>query len=252
MKFSTPLVRGRLVRRYKRFLADVELTAGHGGSGESDGEIVVAHCANPGSMAGLAEPGAEVWLSPANNPKRKLKWTWELVRDSMTGGLVGIQTNRANTIVEDALQAGLVDPSLRFDRLRREVKYGTGSRVDFLLETDNGPPCYLEVKSVTLRRSLHPPHHAEFPDAVTARGARHLQELAIVRKDGARAVLIYLVQRNDCDSVGLAADIDPAYAAAAREALSSGVEMFGLQCAVTPEEIVVLRALPLGPLPAAQ
>jgi len=244
MKFSEPLVQGRLIRRYKRFLADVELPTG--------GYMVVAHCANPGSMAGLAEPGAEVWLSPSSNPKRKLKWTWELVRDAGTGGLVGIHTGRANAIVEDALTAGLVDPSLRFDRFRREVKYGTGSRVDFMLESDAGPPCYLEVKSVTLRRSLQRPHHAEFPDAVTARGARHLQELANVKKAGARAVLVYLVQRDDCDTVGLAADIDPAYAAAAQDAVSHGVEMFALRCRLSPEEIIATGPLPMAPLPPAR
>lgn len=249
MEFSAPLVRGRLVRRYKRFLADVQLSDDGNRHGEN---LVVAHCANPGSMAGLAEPGAAVWLSPSDNPKRKLKWTWELVRDGVTGGLVGIHTGRANAIVEEALRAGRVDPTLQFDRLRREVKYGAGSRVDFLLESDAEPPCYLEVKSVTLRRTPGPPHRAEFPDAVTARGARHLQELADVRQDGARAVLIYLVQRDDCDSVSLAADIDPAYAEAARDAVAKGVEMMALRCTLSPHAIAVQSPVPLDPLPAGR
>ena len=193
MLFPTPLRRGTLIRRYKRFLADVALEPGN---------TVVAHCPNPGSMAGLAEPGAEVWLSPAANPNRKLQWTWELVRDAATGSLVGINTGRANAVVEEALEAGLADPALAASTIRREVRYGDSSRVDFLLTSEDGRQCYVEVKSVTLRRSLSPPHLGEFPDAVTMRvRTRHLRELASVCAAGDRAVLLYLVQREDCETV---------------------------------------------------
>ena len=236
MQFPLPLRRGTLVRRYKRFLADVDLDTGG---------RVVAHCPNPGSMAGLAAPGAEVWLSPAAGPKRKLQWSWELVRDAETGSLVGIHTGRANAVVEEALQAGRVDPALAGSAIRREVRYGSGSRVDFLLTPAAGPPCHLEVKSVTLRRSPAPPHVGEFPDAVTARGARHLRDLSDVCRAGGRAMLLYLVQREDCAAVRLAADIDPAYAAAARDAQAAGVGVRAVDCRVTPEEIAVRRPLPV-------
>ena len=233
------LSRGRLVRRYKRFLADVVLDSG---------ATVVAHCHNPGSMAGLANAGAEVWLSPAADPKRKLRWTWELVRDAATGAPVGINTGRANAIVGEALETGLagnIDPGLDGCAIRREVRYGSGSRVDFLLTPEAGPPCHLEVKSVTLRRSPAPPHIGEFPDAVTARGARHLRELAAVCAAGGRAILLYLVQRDDCSSVRLAADIDPAYAAAARAARDAGVAFRALGCRIDTREIAAARHLPV-------
>ena len=236
MLFPTPLRRGTLIRRYKRFLADVALESGN---------TVVAHCPNPGSMAGLAEPGAEVWLSPAANPKRKLQWTWELVRDAATGSLVGINTGRANAVVEEALEAGLADPALAASTIRREVRYGDGSRVDFLLTSEDGRHCYVEVKSVTLRRSLSPPHIGEFPDAVTARGTRHLRELSAVCAAGDRAVLLYLVQREDCETVRMAADIDPVYAAAARAAHSTGVEFRALGCRISPGGIAAAAPLPV-------
>lgn len=236
MKFSNPLVEGRLLRRYKRFLADIELASG---------ETVVAHCANPGSMAGLAEPDSKVWLSPANSPARKLRWTWELVEDPLTGGLVGINTGKANAIVEEALRDGWAGDWLPYATLKREVRYGAGSRVDFLLSAPEKPDCFLEIKSVTLRRSPRPPHVAEFPDAVTARGARHLHELAATRATGARAVLLYLVQRDDCAAVRLAADIDPAYAEAAVRARDAGVEFMAAQCSLTPQAISAGAPLPL-------
>ena len=236
MLFPSPLRRGTLIRRYKRFLADVALESGN---------TVVAHCPNPGSMAGLAEPGAEVWLSPAANPKRKLQWTWELVRDAATGSLVGINTGRANAVAEEALRSGLADPALAASTIRREVRYGDGSRVDFLLTSEDGRRCYVEVKSVTLRRSLSPPHIGEFPDAVTARGTRHLRELAAVCAAGDRAVLLYLVQREDCETVRMAADIDPTYAAAARAAHSTGVEFRALGCRISPGGIAAAAPLPV-------
>ncbi len=236
MLFPAPLRRGTLVRRYKRFLADVDLDSG---------ERVVAHCPNPGSMAGLAAPGAEVWLSPAANPKRKLQWTWELVLDAATGSLVGINTGRANAIVEEALKSGRVASVPAGSTIRREVRYGTGSRVDFVLTPEAGPPCHLEVKSVTLRRSQAAPHVGEFPDAVTARGARHLRDLASVCAAGGRATLLYLVQREDCAAVRLAADIDPAYAEAAGAAHAAGVAFHAVSCRISPRGIAAAGPLPV-------
>ncbi len=171
MQFPEPLIRGTLIRRYKRFLADVELDSG---------EAVTAHCANSGSMMGLAEPGAEVWLSPARNPKRKLRHSWELIR--VGDGLVGIHTGHPNRIVEEAVRAGRIDGLAGYGGIRREVRYGKNSRIDLLLEGGGRAPCYVEVKNVTLRRG----GRAEFPDAVTARGTKHLGELARVVADGGR------------------------------------------------------------------
>lgn len=239
MKFPSPLVRGRLLRRYKRFLADIELESG---------EEIVAHCANPGSMMGLAEPGSEVWLSPNTNPKAKLDWRWELVR---TGGgdLVCINTAHPNRIGEEAIGAGAIPELAGYASLRREVKYGRNSRIDILLEDDDRPACYVEIKSVTLRRpeGIHPTA-AEFPDAVTKRGAKHLAELADMADSGARAVMLYLAQRNDCDNFRIAADIDPGYAAALAEASGRGVEALCYSCNIQPEGIRIDRPLPMAPV----
>ncbi len=216
MEFPDPLVPGRLVRRYKRFLADVEL---------ADGEVVVAHCANPGAMLGLTEPGAEVWLSPARNPARKLRYTWELIRAD--GALVGINTAHPNAIVAEAISAGRVPELADFMTLRREVKYGKNSRIDILLEREDGGPVHVEVKNVHLCRE---PGLAEFPDSVTTRGAKHLVELGDVFAAGGRAVMFYLVQREDCKRFGLAGDIDPGYAVAFAEARARGVEALCYSC----------------------
>ena len=232
MNFPDPLIRGRLIRRYKRFLADVTLETG---------DTVTAHCANPGSMMGLAEPDSEVWLSPSRNPTRKLAYSWELVRAG--GGLVGVNTARPNALVEEALAAGRVAELAGYGRTRREVPYGANSRIDLLLEDDARPPCYVEVKSVTLCRGGG---LAEFPDAVTARGAKHLGELAAVAATGARAVLLYLAQRDDCTRFAVAADIDPAYARAAAAARSAGVEILCYACAVSPAGIALTAPLPFA------
>jgi sugar fermentation stimulation protein A len=233
MQFPEPLIPGRLQRRYKRFLSDILLDGG---------EEVVAHCANPGSMLGLAQEGARVWLSPASNPLRKLRYSWELVEAG--GALVGINTGRANALVGEALDAGRIPELAGYEVRRREVRYGTNSRVDFLLERAAAPPCYLEVKSVTLRRGGTT---AEFPDAVTARGARHLAELAAAARQGSRAVLFYLVQRGDCDRVAAAADIDPAYAAALAKAQGDGVEILSYGCNLSPAGIALDARLPVVP-----
>jgi sugar fermentation stimulation protein A len=219
MRFSAPLVPGCLVRRYKRFLADCRLDGG---------EEVTAHVANSGSMLGLSTPGARVFLSRSTDPKRKLAWSWELVE--VGGALVGINTGLPNRVVAEAIIDGRIPALAGYQILRREVAYGVRSRVDLLLEGEGRPPCYVEVKSVTLSRQAG---LAEFPDAVTARGAKHLGELAAMVGAGARAVLVYLVQRGDCSAFEIAADIDPVYAAAARAAAEAGVETLVAHADVT-------------------
>lgn len=238
MRFPDPLLRGRLIRRYKRFLADVEL---------ADGGPVTAHCPNPGSMMGLDAPGAEVWLSPARNPARKLRYTLELVHlDDGTGrGLVGVNTGHPNALAAEAVAAGRIPELAGYREIRREVRYGAGSRVDLLLESPDRPPCYVEVKSVTLKRDREIPGLAEFPDAVTARGTKHLRELAAVAADGARAVMLFLAQRGDCRRFAIAADIDPAYDAAFASARAAGVEALCYACQLSPEAVELGQPLPL-------
>lgn len=226
-------MRGELLRRYKRFLADVRL---------EDGTVATAHCPNPGSMMGLAESGAETWLSESLDPKRKLRWGIELVKAG--GALVGVNTGRGNAIVAEALAEGLIPELAAYAGFRREVKMGEASRVDFLLEGGGLPTCYLEVKSVTLRRDRTGSGTAEFPDAATARGSRHLRELGRIAAAGGRAAVLYLVQRGDCSRFRLAADIDPAYAKAAQAARAAGVAMLCYACAVNPGGIRLERALP--------
>ena len=234
MQFHAPLVRGTLLQRYKRFLADIEL---------EDGRTVTAHCANPGSMMGLKEPGLEAWIAPAANPNRKLMWDLELLR--VDGHLVGINTSHPNRLAAEAIEAGRIPELTGYGALRREVKYGENSRIDILLEENGRPPCYVEIKNVHLKRDTAIPGLAEFPDAVTARGAKHLRELANVVADGGRAVMFYLVQRVDCSRFALADDIDPAYAEAFRAARAAGVEAICYDCNITTEQITVAGALPL-------
>lgn len=233
MKFPDPLIHGRLIKRYKRFLTDVEL---------DDGSVVVAHCANSGSMESVKEPGAEVWLSPARNPDRKLKFTWEMIRIGET--LVGINTSLPNYIVSEAIESGKVSELTGYASLRREVKYGKNSRIDILLEDEAKPNCYVEVKNTTMRRDLAG-GPAEFPDAVTSRGAKHLVELSDMVKEGHRAVMFYLVQREDADAFTVADDIDPTYAEELAKAMKAGVEVVCYACSLSPEEISVTRPLPV-------
>ncbi|WP_422376797.1 DNA/RNA nuclease SfsA [Roseibium sp.] len=231
MKFTAPLVGGRLEKRYKRFLADVVL---------EDGSAVTAHCANPGSMLGLKEPGSRVWLSLSDNPKRKLKYSWEVIEAD--GALVGINTAHPNKLVEEALEAGRIDGLSGYASLRREVKYGKNSRIDILLESDTGAKTYVEVKNVHLMRR---PGLAEFPDSVTARGAKHLGELADMVAEGHRAAMVFLVQRPDCDRLSLASDIDPTYAAAFAAARAAGVEVYAIGCDVRLDGIDAIRPVTL-------
>lgn len=235
MLFPAPLIPGRLLRRYKRFLADVVL--------DGTGEEVTAHCANPGAMLGLKDEGARVFLSQSDNPKRKLKYSWEIVEAD--GAFVGINTAHPNRLVEEALHAGLIPELAGFAGLRREVKYGRNSRIDILLEDETGGATYVEVKNVHLMRT---PGLAEFPDSVTARGAKHLDEMADMVDQGARAAMVYLVQRPDCERLSLARDIDPAYGAAFDAARRRGVEAYAIGCRVTPQEIVADRLVSVAAL----
>ena len=230
MKFSTPLRKGTLVKRYKRFMADIVLETG---------EKITAHCANSGSMMGVKHEGAEVWVSPSKNPKRKLKYTWELIK--VGESLVGINTSLPNKIAQESIETGVVVELQGYETLRREVKYGKNSRIDILLEDPAKAACYVEIKNVTLRRG----HLAEFPDSVTARGKKHLGELANQVAAGDRAVMFYLTQREDCDTFTVARDIDPAYAAALEKAVAAGVEVIRYSCKLTPEGIQVISPLSL-------
>ncbi len=231
MRFATPLVPARLIRRYMRFLSDVELESG---------EVVKAHCPNPGSMMGLKDEGTKVWLEGNDDPKKKLDWGWRLVE--LPAAFVGIDTGAANRIVAEGLADG-IDGLDGYDTIRPEVKYREKSRVDFLLSGEGRRDCYLEVKSVTLSRQTG---LAEFPDSVTARGAKHLGDLAAMVEQGHRAVLLFLVQRTDCTRVTLAADLDPTYAAAFKTAMDADVEVMCFDCAISPEEITLASLLPFA------
>mgnify|MGYP001809657482 CR=1 FL=1 len=230
MRFPAPLIRATLVKRYKRFLADVIL---------ADGREVTAHVANSGAMLGTASPGMEVWLSSAANPKRKLPYSWELVRAD--GVLVGVNTAHPNAIAEEAIKGGAIAELTGYQRIRREVKYGVNSRIDILLEGDDRPPCYVEVKNVHLKRG----DWAEFPDAVTVRGTKHLRELRDQVAQGARAVMLYLIQREDCVGFRPAADIDPTYAAGLWAAMEDGVEAICYTCHMSIEAISLGSPLPI-------
>lgn len=232
MKFPRPLIEGTLIQRYKRFLADVRLASG---------EVVVAHCANSGSMLSVKDPGSQVWLSPAADPNRKLRYTWELI--AVGNALVGINTGHPNRLVADAIAADQIPELAGYPVLKREQKYGKNSRIDILLEAPGRPACYVEIKNVTMKRGKS--DLAEFPDAVTARGAKHLREMTDIVKAGGRAVMVYLVQRTDCRRFSVAADIDPRYAAALAAALAAGVEALCYGCRIGPDAITVAGPLTL-------
>lgn len=223
MQFSSPLVHGRLVSRYKRFFADVVL---------DDGAAVTAHCPNPGAMLGVAEPGMGAWLSRSDDPKRKLAHTLELVE--VGNRLVGVNTLNPNRIVAEALAANAIAEVAGYQAVRREVKYGEASRVDFLLTDPARPACWLEVKNCHLSRN---PPLAEFPDCVAARSAKHLRELAAMTRTGDRAVVLFTVQREDCEAFSACRDIDPKFAAALDEAADAGVEVLVYGCDMATDAI---------------
>ncbi len=229
MQFTKPLQPGRLIQRYKRFLADLEL---------EDGRTVTAHCPNPGSMMGLKTPGMRAWVSEHDDPKRKLKFTLELVEAD--GGLVAINTMNPNKIAEEAVGNGDLPCLGGYERVRREVKYGVNSRIDLLLEDDGRPPAYVEVKNCHLMRT---PGLAEFPDSVTTRGAKHLAELSGMVAHGARAVQLFIVQRTDCQVLSPARDLDPKYADALSAAAAAGVEILAYDCAIDLTRVTLRRQL---------
>ncbi len=232
MRFQTPLEPATLLRRYKRFLADIRLT---------DGREVTAHCANPGSMMGLAEPGAKIWVEPNDDPKKKLKFGWRLV-DHENGHFTGVDTSLPNKALKAALSGRTIPELAAYDTVLPEQVYGEKSRIDFLLRGAGLPDAYVEVKSVTLMRQSGV---AEFPDSVTARGAKHLGELAQIAAQGRRAVLFYLVQRTDCSTVTVAADLDPAYARALQDAAASGVEILAYGTHISPLSVEIGKKLPV-------
>ena len=229
MEFTTPLIAARLIRRYKRFLADVRLP---------DGTEAMAHCPNPGSMMGMADEGTKIWLEPNDDPRKKLKYGWRLIEQD-DGHFVGVDTGVPNRVVGPALLAHQIAGLPPYDAVRAEVKYADKSRIDFLLS--DAVDTYVEVKSVTLSRTAG---LAEFPDSVTARGAKHLETLTQMVAQGHRAVMFYMVQRTDCAALSLAADIDPAYAAAFARATKAGVQVLAYDCEIDPKGVTLRRPMP--------
>jgi len=228
MRFAEPLIPARLVQRYKRVLADVVFP---------DGAPATVHVPNTGKMLGVSDPGATVWLSKAR-PGRKLGWSLHFVEAD--GGLVGVDTSLPNVLATEAIQAGVVSELTGYASLRREVKYGHASRIDILLEHEGRPPCYVEVKNVHLRRAGD---LAEFPDCVAARSAKHMGELADMVDAGARAVVLFVIQREDCQAFAPAADLDPTFAAALRAATARGVEVLAYACTLGIDSVELARPL---------
>jgi sugar fermentation stimulation protein A len=235
MRFDSNLIPATLARRYKRFLADVVLDSG---------DVTTVHVANPGAMTGLDRPLSRVWLSDSRNPLRKYPYSWELVETDLGGGpeLIGVNTGQPHQLVAEAIEAGLILELRDYPSVRREVKYGENSRIDFLLDGPVRRPCYLEVKNVHLMRK---PGLAEFPDSVTERGAKHLRELAAMRGSGARAVLLFVIQIASADRFAVARDIDPAYAVAFDRARAGGVEMLAWRCNVNLDGIEIAASVPI-------
>jgi sugar fermentation stimulation protein A len=227
MKFDTKLVHGRLIKRYKRFLADVKL---------DDGSVVIAHCTNSGSMKSCLEDDAEVFLSPATDPKRKTRFTWEMIK--INGDWVGINTGNPNKLAFEAIAAGTIEALSAYSLVKREVKFGN-SRFDVYAESET-EKCFIEVKNVSMKDGKF----ALFPDAVTTRGQKHLKSLMEVKAQGMRAVMLYVIQRSDVEIFAPAKEIDPAYAELLKKAHSSGVEIFPMQAKVTPTEINFVKQLP--------
>ncbi|MBN2639767.1 MAG: DNA/RNA nuclease SfsA [Bacteroidales bacterium] len=227
MKFPVQLVHGRLIKRYKRFLADVCL---------DDGTIVTAHCTNSGSMKTCIEENAPVYLTPVNDPMRKTKFTWEMI--FMNEDWIGINTSVPNMLAFEAVRDGEIEQLKGYTRVEREVKF-QDSRFDVYAENDT-ERCFIEVKNVTMKVG----DFALFPDAVTTRGRKHLETLIRVKQQGIRAVMLYVIQRTDVSKFGPAKEIDPEYANALKRAYESGVEIFPVQAKVTPEEIKIVRQLP--------
>ncbi len=227
MRFSPPLIRGTLIKRYKRFLADVRLDSG---------QIVTAHCTNTGSMLGCNQPGSRVYVSRSNRQGRKLAYTWELIE--VDGTWVGINTFHPNRLVADAIETGVIAELQGYASIRREVRVGAHTRLDLCLEGSNGN-CYVEVKNVTLALE----GVAAFPDAVSERGTKHLKELLRLKRKGHRAAVVFVIQREDCNSFRPADEIDSEYGRWLRKAIKAGVEALPYRARVTPRKIVLLNRL---------
>ncbi len=228
MIFSTPLYPGRLIKRYKRFLADIEL---------EDGTFITAHCPNSGAMQGLTLPKTPVWVSLSSNSSRKLPYTWQMVQ--IEGTFVGMNTSNPNRLVEEAIKAKVIPELQGYQTLRREVPYGKNSRIDFLLESPSHKLTYVEVKNVHLKRG----QIAAFPSSVTTRGAKHMRELSDMVRQGHEAYVVYVVQRNDCEGFEIATDIDPIYGQETLRAYETGVKPLVYACEVTPKAITITHSL---------
>ncbi len=227
MEFPKKLIHGHLIKRYKRFLADVKL---------DDNTEITAHCTNSGTMKSCLENGAEVYLTPVNDPKRKTKFTWEMIK--INGDWVGINTGNPNKLAFDAISAGTIPELAGYTNVKREVKFGD-SRFDVFAENET-EKCFIEVKNVSLKEG----RYALFPDAVTTRGQKHLRTLMEVKATGMRAVMLYIIQRSDVEIFAPAKDIDPQYAALLKQAVAAGVEVIPMQAKVTPEKIELVKKLP--------
>ncbi|MFO8024739.1 DNA/RNA nuclease SfsA [Thiohalophilus sp.] len=232
MNFDPPLISATLQRRYKRFLADVQL---------DNGKELTVHTPNTGSMLGCAEPGTRIWLRDSANPGRKYRYSWELA-STLEGTLVGVNTHLANVLVQEGIESGVIERLQGYRTLRREVKYGTNSRIDLLLSDPGRAGCYVEVKNVT---AVDRDSYAIFPDAPTERGRKHLQELAAMVREGYRAVLLLHVARDDVDRFRAAAEIDPAYAEQLAAVCQQGVEVYAWVSQITPESIRIARSIPV-------
>jgi sugar fermentation stimulation protein A len=225
-----PLTGGRLVKRYKRFLADIELETG---------EKVTAHCPNSGSMKGCAVPGSRVWLSQNDNPKRKYKYTWELAK--VPGTMIGINTLVPNRLVKQSIENGLIDSLAGYEHVKAEVKTSSHTRLDLLLETKTHQKCYVEIKNCTMVED----GVAMFPDAVTTRGQKHLDELSFLVSKGHRGVIFFLIQRTDAKVFKPAEHIDKIYAQKLREAVKNGVEVIAMDTTINTEIISIKNAVPV-------
>ncbi|NQU54525.1 MAG: DNA/RNA nuclease SfsA [Bacteroidetes bacterium] len=227
MIFQEKLVHGTLIKRYKRFLADIEL---------DDGTEIVAHCTNSGSMKSCIENGAEVYLTPVNDPKRKTKFTWEMIK--INGNWVGINTGIPNKLAFEAISSGEIPELAGYTNVKREVTFGD-SRFDIFAENEK-EQCFVEVKNVSMKEGKY----ALFPDSVTTRGQKHLKTLIEVKSKGMRAVMLYIIQRSDVEVFAAASEIDPDYAKFLKEAVEAGVEVIPMQATVTPEKIELVKKLP--------
>ena len=227
MKFKERLIQGTLIKRYKRFFADIKYK----------NKIIVAHCPNTGSMKGLLSIGNKVWFSKSNNPKRKLKYTLEIIE--VNDKKIGINTLLANKIVLDALHSKKIKPLCKFENIKTEVKFSDETRFDFLLTNDK-EKCFLEVKNVSLFRDKNT---AEFPDAVTVRGKKHLLELIKTKKKGYQSFILFLIQREKCDSFKIAKDIDNDYELTFKKAIINGIKILCYNCKISDEEIIINKQI---------